>query len=150
MEAVQINLQDIGVELELVSADWAGTVIPQARSRDFPGFMYAIPPSKKVVETQIAGFNAGFNATHMYETDQLFDLWESLGQIADLDERDRVLREIGNIKFNEFEIMPMFEVFVEFMLDPEFVDDWVFPGWDGGNIGHTWNITACKQVNPCR
>lgn len=150
MEAVQINLEDIGVELELISADWAGTVIPQARSRDFPGFMYAIPPSKKVVETQIAGFNAGYNATHMFETDELFDLWESLGEIGDLTERDNVLREIGNIKFNSFENIPMYEVFIEFMLDPEFVDNWVFPGWDAGNIGHTWLITACKQVNPCR
>ncbi len=150
METLQIYLQEIGIELTLVEADWAGTVIPQLRSRDFPGFLWAIPPSKKVVETQIAGFNAGYNASHQYETDELFDLWDKLRNTADLGERDVLLREIGNIKFNNFENIPMYEVFIEAILDPNYVDDWTFPGWDGGDIGHTWLITACKTEDPCR
>ncbi len=150
MEQVQIYLQEIGVDLTLVEADWAGTVIPQLGSRDFPGFLWAIPPSKKVVETQIAGFNAGYNVTHQYETDELFELWDELRNTADLGERDKLLRQIGNIKFEQFENIPMFEVFIEAILDPNIVDNWIFPGWDGGDIGHTWLITACKTPDPCR
>ena len=150
MEAIQIYLQEINIDLTLVEADWAGTVIPQLGSRDFPGYLWAIPPSKKVVETQIAGFNAGYNISHQYETDELFDKWDELRNTADLGERDALLREIGNIKFNSVENIPFFEVFIEVIMDPAIVDDWVFPGWDGGDIGHTWRITACKQVNPCR
>ena len=150
MEAVQIYLSEIGIDLTLEEADWAGVVIPKLRSRDFPGYMYAIPPSKKAVESQVGAFNGGYNVIHQYETDEIWDIWDKLRNTADLDERDVILREIGNIKFNNFENVPLYEVFIEVILDPNIVDDWIFPGWDGGDIGHTWNITACKQVNPCR
>jgi len=150
MEAVQVYLEEIGIELTLEEADWAGVVIPKLRSRDFPGYMYAIPPSKKAVESQVGAFNGGYNIIHQYETDQMWDTWDKLRRTADLDERDVILRELGNIKFNNFENVPLYEVFIEVILDPEIVDDWVFPGWDGGDIGHTWNITACKQATPCR
>ena len=150
MEAVQIYLSEIGIDLTVEEADWAGVVIPKLRSRDFPGYMYAIPPSKKAVESQVGAFNGGYNVIHQYETDEIWDIWDKLRNTADLDERDVILREIGNIKFNNFENVPLYEVFIEVILDPNIVDDWIFPGWDGGDIGHTWNITACKQVNPCR
>ena len=150
MQAVEVNLQEIGIELELVSSDWAGSVIPSLRGREFPGYMWAIPPSKKVVETQIAGFNAGYNATHQFEHDDLFEMWDKLRNTADLAARDEILREIGNYKFNNFENIPMYEVFIEAILDPNIVDNWIFPGWDGGDIGHTWLISACKTADPCR
>ena len=150
MEQVQVYLQEIGIDITLEEADWAGTVIPALGSRDYLGYLWAIPPSKKVVETQIAGFNAGYNVSHQYETDELFELWDELRNTADLDGRDALLRQIGNIKFNNFENIPLFEVFIEAILDPNIVDRWVFPGWDGGDIGHTWLITACTTVDPCR
>ena len=150
MQALEINLREIGIELTLVEADWAGTVIPALGSRDYLGYLWAIPPSKKVVETQIAGFNAGYNVSHQYETDELFNLWDELRNTAPLDERDALLRQIGNIKFDNFENIPMYEVFIEAILDPKIVDNWIFPGWDGGDIGHTWLISACKTADPCR
>ena len=149
MEQVQIYLQEIGIEVTLQETDWAGTVIPALGSRDYLGYLWAIPPSKKVVETQIAGFNAGYNVSHQYETDELFELWDKLRKTAPLDERDALLRQIGNIKFDNFENIPLFEVFIEAILDPNIVDNWIFPGWDGGDIGHTWLIFACKTVDPC-
>ena len=149
MEQVQIYLQEIGIDLTLTETDWAGTVIPALGSRDHPGVLWAIPPSKKVVETQIAGFNAGYNVSHQYETDELFDKWDELRNTAPLDERDKLLREIGNIKFEQFESIPLFEVFIEVIYDPNIVQTWIFPGWDGGDIGHTWLVYACKTVDPC-
>ena len=68
---------------------------------------------------------------------------------APLDERDELLREIGNIKFEQFESIPLFEVFIEAVLDPNIVNTWIFPGWNGGDIGHTWLVYACKTVDPC-
>ena len=149
MEQVQIYLQEIGIDLTLTETDWAGTVIPALGSRDFPGYMWALPPSKKVVETQIAGFNAGYNVTHQYETDELFELWDELRTTADLNARDGLRRQIGNIKFEQFESIPLFEGFIEVILDPRIIKTWIFPGWDGGDIGHTWLIYACKTHSPC-
>jgi hypothetical protein len=38
---------------------------------------------------------------------------------------------------------------IEVVVEPKVIDDWAFSGWDGGDIGHTWLITACKQEKPC-
>jgi ABC-type transport system substrate-binding protein len=150
MEAVQIQLQEVGIHLELIETDWVGNVRPTLGDRKAQGFLYAIPPSKKAVESQIAGFNAGKAILHQFEDDTLYAMWEELVQTADPEKRDQILRQIGNYKFENFETIPLFHVFIEVVIDPKIVNDWVFPGWDGGDIGHTWLISACKQEQPCR
>jgi len=67
-------------------------------------------------------------------------MWEDLLQIADPKAMDAQLRKIGNYKFDHFETIPLFEVGIEVLADPKIVQDWRFPGWDGGDIGHTWLI----------
>jgi hypothetical protein len=86
----------------------------------------------------------------MFESDELYKMWEELLQITDAKARDEQLRKIGNYKFESFETIPLFNVFIEVIVDPKIVADWPFPGWDGGDIGHTWLIQACKQEKPCR
>jgi len=40
-------------------------------------------------------------------------------------------------------------VYTEVVVDPRIIEDWPFSGWDGGGMGHTWLMTACKQEKPC-
>lgn len=77
-------------------------------------------------------------------------MWEDLRQMADPAQVEAQLRKIGNYKFESFEVIPFLDVFIEVVLHPNIVADWRFPGWDGGDIGHPWLITACKQETPCR
>ena len=56
----------------------------------------------------------------------------------------------GKYKFENFEIIPLFDVGIEVIVDPKIVNDWPFSGWDGGDIGHTFLISACKQEKPCK
>ena len=30
------------------------------------------------------------------------------------------------------------------------INDWPFSGWDGGDLGHTFLISACTQEKPCK
>jgi hypothetical protein len=150
MEAVQIQLQEVGINLELIEADWIGNVRPTLGDRKAQGFLYAVPPSKKAVEPQIAAFNAGKAIIHQFEDDTIYGMWQDLVQTADTEKRDQILRQIGNYKFENFETIPLFHVFIEVIFDPKIVEDWAFPGWDGGDIGHTWLISACKQDQPCK
>jgi peptide/nickel transport system substrate-binding protein len=150
MEAVAIQLREVGIELELEEADWVSAVRPKLNERKAHGFLYAIPPSKKAVEPQLAVFNTGKGVPKIFESDELYKMWEELLQISDLKARDAQLRKIGNYKFENFETIPLFHVFIEVIVDPKIVADWPFPGWDGGDIGHTWLIQACKQEKPCR
>jgi peptide/nickel transport system substrate-binding protein len=150
MEAVSIQLREVGIELELEEADWVAAVRPRLRERKANRYLWAIPPSKKAVEPQLAVFNTGKGLPHQFETDELYKMWEELLQIADPKARDAQLRKIGTYKFENFETIPLFNVFIEVIVDPKIVTDWPFPGWDGGDIGHTWLIQACKQEQPCR
>jgi len=63
---------------------------------------------------------------------------------------DALLRKIGNYKFENFETIPLFGVPIEVVVDPKIIEDWAFSGWDGGDLGHTWLIKACKQEKPCK
>lgn len=150
MEAVAIQLREVGIALELEEADWVAAVRPKLRERRAGGYLFAGVPSKKAVEAQLAIFNAGKGVPKIFESDELYKMWEELLQIADPQARDAQLRKIGNYKFENFETIPLFDVYIEVVVDPKIVADWPFPGWDGGDIGHTWRITACKQPTPCR
>ena len=107
-------------------------------------------PSKKAIEPQLAVFNVGKGIVHQFETDELYQMWEELLQLADPQAVDAQLRKIGNYKFENFEAIPLFTVGIEVIVNPKIVADWAFPGWDGGDLGHTWLIKACKQEKPCK
>jgi hypothetical protein len=102
------------------------------------------------VEPQLSLFNAGKGAGHWFETDELYKMWEDLLQITDPKAYDEQLRKIGNYKFENFEIIPLFDVYIEVVVNPKIIKGWPFPGWDGGDIGHTYLISACKQEQPCK
>ena len=150
VEAAAIQLREVGIELELEEPDLVAVIQPMMRERRANWHLRAGPPSKKAVEPQIALFNAGKGAAHMFETDEIYQMWEELLQLSDPAARDAQLRKIGNYKFEQFECIPLFNVFIEVVVDPKIVADWAFPGWDGGDLGHTWRITACTQEKPCK
>jgi len=142
-------LREVGIELELEEVDVVATVRPRQKDRKAGGVLWAGPPSKKAVEAQIALFNAGKGVPHMFESDEIYKMWEDLLQMSDVAQRNAQLQKIGNYKFEQFEIIPLFDVFIEVVVDPKIVEDWAFSGWDGGDLGHTWLIKACKQEKPC-
>jgi hypothetical protein len=150
VEAVQTQLLEVGIELELEQADPVSSIGPTQRERKANWYLRAGPPSKKAVEAQIALFNGGQSVVHSFEDDTIYAMWQELLQITDPAQREAHLRKIGNYKFENFEIIPLFDVYIEVLVDPKIVDDWAFPGWDGGDIGHVWRITACKQEKPCK
>src|SRR5262249_16757697 len=138
MEAVQIQLREVGIELELEETDWVAKVRPTLRDRKASGYLAALPPSKKAVEAQISVFNAGKAPVHQFESDDIYHMWEGLRQMTDPGAVEAQLRKIGNYKFENFEIMPLFDVYIETVVDPRLIEDWPFSGWDGGDIGHTF------------
>jgi ABC-type transport system substrate-binding protein len=150
VEAIQVQLREVGIELEPEETDVVATVLPRTRDRKANWYIRPQVPSKKAVEAQIAAFNAGKATPHMFETDDLYAMWEQLLQTADPKASDELLRKIGNYKFENFETIPLFGVPIEVVVDPKIIADWAFSGWDGGDMGHTWLIKACKQEKPCK
>ena len=77
MEAVTIQLRDVGIEIELEESDLAAVVQPRTRERRANWYLRAGPPSKKAVEAQIGLFNTKGGA-HMFEDDVIYKMWEDL------------------------------------------------------------------------
>ena len=150
LEAIQVQLREVGIELEPEESDLVAVVQPRQRERKIQGYLLPTIPSKKAVETQIAVFNAGKGTPHLFETDELYAMWEQLLQTADPKANEDLLRKIGNYKFENFESIPLFDVRIEIVVDPKVVADWPFSGWDGGDMGHTFLISACTQEKPCK
>jgi ABC-type transport system substrate-binding protein len=150
MEAVATQLREVGVELELEEADLVAVVQPKVRERRANWYVRGGVPSKKAVEPQIALFNAGKGVGHWFEDDTIYGMWEELLQMSDPKAAAAQLRKIGNYKFENFEIIPLFDVYIEVVANPKIIKDWPFSGWDGGDIGHTFLISACKQEKPCK
>jgi len=150
IEAVQVQLREVGIELEFEEADLVATVLPKTRERKANWYIRPGVPSKKAVETQVSLFNAGKGTAHWFETDEIYQMWADLLQMADPAAADAQLRKIGNYKFDNFESIPLFDVYIEVVVNPKIVNDWPFSGWDGGDMGHTFLISACKQEKPCK
>ena len=150
IEAVQVQLREVGIELELEEADLVATIQPKVRQRQAHWYIRPGVPSKKAVEAQIAGFNAGKGGAHWFEDDTIYQMWAELLQITDPKAYDAQLRKIGNYKFDNFEIVPLFDVYIEVVVNPTIIQDWPFSGWDGGDMGHTFLISACKQEQACQ
>ena len=150
MEAVATQLREVGIELELEEADLVAIVQPKVRERRANWYLRGGVPSKKAVEPQISLFNAGKGVAHWFEDDTVYKMWEDLLQITDPKAFDAQLRKIGNYKFENFEVIPLFDVYIEVVVNPKIIKDWPFSGWDGGDIGHTFLISACKQEKPCK
>ena len=150
MEAVATQLREVGIELELEESDLVSVVQPKVRDRRANWYVRGGVPSKKAVEPQISLFNAGKGVGHWFEDDTIYGMWEELLQISDPKAYDAQLRRIGNYKFENFEIIPLVDVHIEVVVNPKIIKDWPFSGWDGGDIGHTFLISACKQEKPCK
>jgi ABC-type transport system substrate-binding protein len=150
IEAVVTQLREVGVELELEESDLVAVVQPKVRERKANWYIRGGVPSKKAVEPQIALFNAGKGVGHWFEDDAIYGMWEELLQITDPKAYAAQLRKIGNYKFENFEIIPLFNVHIEVVVNPKVIKDWPFSGWDGGDIGHTFLISACRQEKPCK
>jgi hypothetical protein len=71
-----------------------------------------------------------------YEHSYIEERLEALGKVVDKAERARLLREIGDHKFNEFADMPLFWLRAEAGVNPKYISEYTFPGSITGFFTH--------------
>jgi hypothetical protein len=71
-----------------------------------------------------------------YEHPYIEERLEALGKVVDKAERARLLREIGDHKFNEFADMPLFWLRAEAGVNPKYISEYTFPGSITGFFTH--------------
>ena len=149
MQALDVYFREVGIEMNLEEWEFSNYFSSFTNKEPEAFGVWIGPPSYKTVFAQLSLFNRSSGAIHLYETEVLDGLFEQLSTSADLDERDRIQREMGNILYDEYAYMPFFYIFIEFVANPNIIDNWEFPGSDGANYGHFDLITACLTEEPC-
>ena len=149
MQAVDVYLRDVGIEMDLEEWEFSNYLASWRAKEPESHGLWIAPPSYKTVFAQLSLFNRSTGAIHFYETPELDVLFAELQTTVGLDERDRIQREMGNILYDEYAYMPFFYIYIEFVANPNIIDNWEFPGSDGANYGHFDLITACLTEEPC-
>jgi ABC-type transport system substrate-binding protein len=149
VQAMDVYLRDVGIEMELEEWEFSNYFSSWTNKEPESFGLWVGSPSYKTVFAQLSLFNRSSGAIHLYETEKLDELFGELSTTADLEERDRIQREMGNILYDEYAYMPLFYIFIEFVANPNIIDNWEFPGSDGANYGHFDLITACLTEDPC-
>ncbi|MEC9140179.1 MAG: hypothetical protein VX724_00265, partial [Chloroflexota bacterium] len=62
----------------------------------------------------------------------------------DLKKQNEYLSAAADIIYDEHLSIPLFWVPVHVMVNPEVVDDWIFPGTVSGTYTHMWNIIGVR------
>ena len=149
MQALEVYFRDVGIEMELEEWEFSNYFSSWTNKEPEAFGIWISPPSFKTVYAQLSLFNRSTGAIHFYETPVLDELFDELSVTVDFGERDRIQREMGNILYDEYAYMPFFYIFIEFVANPNIIDNWEFPGSDGANYGHFDLITACFTEDPC-
>ena len=149
MQALEVYFRDVGIELQLEEWEFSNYFSSWTNKEPDAFGIWISPPSFKTVYAQMSLFNRSTGAIHFYETPELDGLFDELSQAVDLDERDRIQREMGNVLYDDYAYMPFFYIFIEFVANPDIIDNWEFPGSDGANYGHFDLIMACVTEDPC-
>ena len=142
-EAVSIFWTEIGIDVEIVSLEFSA-VRPQYRTKQFQGFTAPFRTVRRPLQEQIRLFNLPDGVVHHYETDSVVETWNELSLTLDPAERDRLIREIGNEKFDNYETIPLLWIFFQVAINPDVIAEYKFPGTAASNFSHLETIKAIR------
>ena len=145
-EAISIYFTEIGIDVEIVSVEFS-VVRNQFRNKLENEFLYPLRSSRRPLQQQIRVHNmpAPLGVGHFYESDFIVEKYEELTRTLDTAERDRIFREIGDHKFENFASMPLHWLFIQVAVDPEIVAEYKFTGTAGWNFSHMETIKAVPK-----
>ncbi len=149
MQAVDVMLRDVGINMSLEEWEWSNFFAAWRDHKPEALGMWLIPPSFKTVFAQLSLFYRSTNPLSMYNDPTTDEIFSRLQQAVDLDERDAIQREMGDYLNAQYSQAPLVYLFIEWVVNPNIIDQWPFPGSDGANYGHFDLITACTTDDPC-
>ncbi len=72
------------------------------------------------------------------------EVFERARRSLDLDVQNQFIQHATNRIYDEYLAMPLFWVPLHVVVNPDVVDDWVFPGTVSGSFTHFWNIRGTR------
>jgi len=134
-QAMALDFQVVGLKPKLVEIDFP-RVREMYRTKTIHGAVFALRHGLRALDLNRLSYKSKDSIVYGYEHASIDERLEALGRVVDRVERARLLREIGDHRFNEFSEMPLFWLFAEAAINPKFIADYVFPGIITGYYSH--------------
>src|SRR5262245_16189125 len=134
-QALALDWEAVGLKAKLVEIDFP-RVREQYRTKSIHGAIWPLRGSPNALNLLRIFNKAKDSVVYAYEHPFIEERLEALGKVVDKAERARLLREIGDHKFNEFADMPLFWLFAEAGVNPKYIAEYTFPGSITGFFTH--------------
>jgi ABC-type transport system substrate-binding protein len=134
-QALALDWQAVGLKPKLVEIDFP-RVREAYRTKSIHGAVWALRGSPNALNIVRIFNKAKDSVVYAYEHPFIEERLEALGTVVDPAERARLLREIGDHKFNEFAAIPMFWLHAEAGVNPKYIAEYTFPGSITGFFTH--------------
>jgi ABC-type transport system substrate-binding protein len=134
-QAMALDFQAIGLKPKLVEIDFP-RVRELYRTKTIHGALFPSRHAARALEVARNVHKAKDSVGYWYEHPFIEERLEALGKVVEPAERTRLLREIGDHKFNEFAEIPLFWLFAEAAVNPRYIAEYVFPGVITGFFTH--------------
>ena len=134
-QALALDFEAVGLKPKLVEIDFP-RVRELYRTKTIHGAVWALRHALRALDTARIFHRNKDSIVYSYEHPFIEERLEALGRMVQPAERARLLREIGDHKFNEFAVMPLFWLFAEAVINPRVIAEYVFPGVITGYYTH--------------
>ena len=134
-QAMALDFQAIGLKPKLVEMEFP-RVRELYRTKTIHGALFPSRHAARALEVARNVHKAKDSVGYWYEHPFIEERLEALSTVVDTAERTRLLREIGDHKFNEFAEIPLFWLFAEATINPKYITEYVFPGVITGYFTH--------------
>ena len=134
-QAMALDFQAIGLKAKLVETEFS-RVRELYRTKSIHGALFATRHAARALEVARNVHKAKDSVGYWYEHPFIEERLQALNTVVDVAERTRLLREIGDHKFNEFAEIPLFWLFAEAAVNPKYIAEYTFPGVITGYFTH--------------
>jgi ABC-type transport system substrate-binding protein len=134
-QAMALDFQAIGLKPKLVEMEFP-RVRELYRTKAIHGALFPSRHAARALEVARNVHKAKDSVGYWYEHPFIEERLEALSTVVDSAERTRLLREIGDHKFNEFAEIPLFWLYAEAAVNPKYIAEYTFPGVITGFFTH--------------
>jgi ABC-type transport system substrate-binding protein len=134
-QALALDWENIGLKPKLVEIDFP-RVREQYRTKSIHGAVWPLRGSPNALNLLRIFNKARDSVVYAYEHPYIEERFEALNTVVAPAERARLLREIGDHKFNEFADMPLFWLNADAAVNPKYIAEYTFPGSITGFYTH--------------
>jgi ABC-type transport system substrate-binding protein len=134
-QAIALDFEALGLKPKLTEIDFP-RVREQYRTKSIHGALWPLRHAGRALEV-LRNFHRNKDSiVYSYEHPFIEERVKALGQVVDLKERGRLLREIGDHKFTEFADIPLVWLYAEAAVNPKYIAEYIFPGSITGFFTH--------------